>query len=74
MPIIHGPVPDPSEPRRRRAPKGLARLRAKFTYDRQLKEFRKVFARDPADDSELDSFVEEFTREMYNSGWDEIPE
>ena len=55
-------------------PEILTRLRAKFSNDQQVKEFRSVFGRDPANDFELESFVEEFTREMYNSGYDEIPD
>jgi hypothetical protein len=68
------PYPDPEKPKRYRAPKALARLRAKFSYDRQVKEFRRVFGRDPASDGELDVFVETFTLEMYNDGFEEIPD
>ena len=55
-------------------PDRLSQLRASFPYERQLVEFRSVFDRDPQSDSELEGFVDEFTREMYNSGYDEVPE
>ena len=58
MGLDYEPYPDFEKPRRYRAPKALARLRAKFSYDRQVKEFRRVFRRDPASDGELDVFVE----------------
>ena len=70
----YDPNPDPERPRRYRAPRALARLRAQFNYDRQLKEFRRVFGRDPASDGELDVFVETFTLEMYNAGYEQIPD
>ena len=54
-------------------PEGLSRLRAKFTYNQQLQTFRQVFAREPQNDDELDRSVDEYTREMYNSGYNEIP-
>ena len=66
-------IPDPEEPEFEE-PEKLTRLRATFTYDKQLKEFRGVFGRDPSSEDELTSFVEEFTREMYNDGWNEIPD
>ena len=49
-------------------------MRANFPYKQQVAEFRSVFGRDPADDDELDAFVDELTREMYNSGEDFIAE
>ncbi len=55
-------------------PAGLSQLRASFPYDRQVAAFRSVFGREPTSDAELDAFVEEFTREMFNSGYDEVPE
>ena len=33
-----------------------------------------MFGRDPASDGELDVFVETFTLEMYNDGFEEIPD
>lgn len=68
------PHRDPEKPRRFHTPKVLARMRAKLTEDRQRCEFHKVFGRAPTSDDELAAFVDEFTREMYNSGFDEIPE
>ena len=72
MPVFSGPYPDPEEDEHPE-PEGLKRLRAEFTYDRQLETFRQVFGREPQDDEELGQFADEYTREMYNSGYDEIP-
>jgi 3-methyladenine DNA glycosylase/8-oxoguanine DNA glycosylase len=74
MPISDEPYRDPEEddPRRRyKTPKALARLRRKFTLDMQLEAFREVFGRDPKGDDDLEEFVEEYLRELYNSGIDE---
>jgi hypothetical protein len=75
MPIIDGPYRDPAEnrpPRRRKTPKALIRLRRQFTYERQLEVFRRTFEREPANDDELEAFADEYIREMYNSGADEL--
>jgi hypothetical protein len=48
-------------------------LRESYTRDKQLRDFHDVFGREPLSDDELDAFVEEFTLEMYNEGYDEIP-
>lgn len=74
MPISDEPYRDPEEgdpPRRHKTPKALARLRRKFTPDKQLEAFHEVFGRDPRGDDELEEFVEEYLRELYNSGIDE---
>jgi len=74
MPIINGPYGDPEEdepPRGLKAPNALARLKRQFTYEKQLEAFREVFGRDPDTDDELESFAEEYIRELYNSGHDE---
>jgi hypothetical protein len=74
MPIVNGPFPDPEEastPRHRKPPKPLARLKRKFTYERKLAAFIEVYHREPTSDDELDTFSEEYVRELYNSGWDE---
>ncbi len=52
------------------APAALRRLRATLTEERKIEEFRITFGRDPKSDEELDLFVEDMTREMYNSGLD----
>jgi hypothetical protein len=39
----------------------------------KLREFRRTFGREPSGD-DLDTFVEEWTLEMYNAGWDEWSE
>jgi hypothetical protein len=74
MPIVNGPYRDPEkdEPTRgHKAPKVLARLKRRFTYEKRLEAFREVFGRDPGSDDELESFAEEYIRELYNSGYDE---
>jgi hypothetical protein len=74
MPIVNGPYRDPEEnepPRRYRTPKALARLKRRFTYEKQLEVFRETFERDPESDDELEEFTEEYLRELYNSGIDE---
>ena len=38
---------------------------------KKLETFREVFGRDPDSDDELESFAEEYIRELYNSGYDE---
>jgi hypothetical protein len=75
MPTVSGPFRDPEEDkpsRRRKTPKALARMRREFTYERRLASFREAFDRDPASDNELDAYAEEYIRELYNSGLDEI--
>ena len=74
MSIVNGPYRDPERdgPRRRKTPKALARLRQQFTYERQLAAFRDAFQRDPDSDEELGAFAEEYIRELYNSGYDEL--
>lgn len=67
MPLVNGPMPDPSEPQFNE-PQGKSELRATYTYAKQIRDFRRVFQRDPANDSELDSFVEGLLTEMYNDG------
>jgi hypothetical protein len=74
MPKDYEPYHDPGKPRHQRAPKALARLRAKLTYDKQLKAFQDVFGRDPASNAELDAYIEEYTLELYNSELDDFLE
>jgi hypothetical protein len=54
-------------------PKALRRLRANLTDDLKLHKFRTAFDREPSCEEELDLFIEELTREMYNSGCEEWP-
>ena len=49
-----------------------ARLRRQFTSERQLEIVRRTFQREPGNEDELDAFVEEYTRELYNAGADEL--
>lgn len=74
MPIINGPYRDPERdepPTERKTPRALARLQRQFTYEKRLAMFREVFGHDPVSDDELDSFAEEYVRELYNEGYDE---
>jgi hypothetical protein len=66
-----------AKPRRRRGdewdePDALRKLRASLTEDRRLALFRETFDRDPANEDELDLFIETYTLEVYNSGDDEL--
>jgi hypothetical protein len=75
MPIINGPYRDPEEdnpPQRWKASEALTRLKRQFTSEKRLAAFRDVFGRDPASEDELESFAEEYIREVYNSGYDEL--
>jgi hypothetical protein len=75
MPIVNGPFRDPEDdnpPRRRKTPRALARLRRSFTYERKRADFIETFHREPASDDELETFFDEYTRELYNSGRDEV--
>ena len=73
MPVVNGPYHDPEAdgpPPRHKVPKALARLRRQITYEKRLSAFREVFGRDPATDDELESFAEEYIRELYNGGYE----
>jgi hypothetical protein len=73
MPIVNGPFRDPQDddpPRRRKAPKALARMFREFSHEKRKAAFNDVFSRAPASDEELDAFVDEYVRELYNSGLD----
>jgi len=75
MPFINEPYRDPEERRRRkrrRVPRALIRLRRQYTPDLQLADFQERFGREPVTDEELERFVDEHLRELYNSGVDEI--
>jgi len=77
MAIADDPRRDPYDdepPRRHKAPKALRHLRRTLTDEMARKAFEKVFKRPPASETELDTFVESYTLEMYNGGFDEWPE
>lgn len=54
-------------------PKALRRLRAALTEERKVREFRRIFGRDPASEEQLEVFIENLTLEMYNSGHEDWP-
>jgi hypothetical protein len=73
--MSNGPYRDPEEGDRKRSyrtPRILARLRRQYTYDRQLSDFKRIFGRSPQSDDELEAYVEEYLREVYNKGKDSI--
>lgn len=57
-----------------RIPKGLRRFLGQLTYADKLRKFRLAHNRDPADDEEMEAFVTELARGLYNDGWEEWPE
>lgn len=69
MPREFPRTPDPDE-QEYPEPEALARLRANYGRNQQLRDFRRVYGRDPLSDEELEQFVQEFTVEMYNSDTD----
>src|SRR4051812_401021 len=54
-------------------PKALRHLRRTLTEEMALKAFTEVFGREPHP-GELEMFVETYTLEMYNGGFEEWPE
>lgn len=77
MALLNGPYRDPYDddpPRRHKAPKALRHLRRTLTEPMAVKAFTAVFKRPPQSDDELAGFVEEYTLEMYNAGFEEWPE
>jgi hypothetical protein len=73
MPIVNGPFRDPQDDDPslcRKSPKALARMLREFSYEKRLAAFNDAFSRAPASEEELDAFVEEYVRELYNSGLD----
>jgi hypothetical protein len=54
-------------------PEALRHLRRTLTEQMALKAFREAFGR-PPEPGELEVFVENYTLEMYNGGFDEWPE
>ena len=57
-----------------RLPKALRKMLAVLTDEDKLRKFRRAFNRDPASDDELDFFITELARELYNDEYDEWPE
>jgi hypothetical protein len=77
MGTVKGPYRDPgddSPPRRHKEPKQLRHLRQTLTEAMAIEAFTRVFKRSPQSNDELAAFVEEYTLEMYNNGFDEWPE
>lgn len=73
MPIVNGPVRDPWDeepPRRHKEPPALRALRRALTGDKALQAFTRVFKRPPRSEAELEQFIENYTRELYNEGCD----
>ena len=57
-----------------RLPKGLRRLMRIPTYADKLRMFRVVHDRDPGNEEELETFVVDIARQLYNAEQDEWPE
>lgn len=61
-------------PEEGRYPKGLRRLLRALTYEDKLRKFRYAQGREPYNVEELEEFVLEVARELYNVGYDDWPE
>jgi hypothetical protein len=57
-----------------RMPKGLRRLIGMPTYADKLRMFQVVHDRDPESEEELESFIIDIARQLYNAEQDEWPE
>lgn len=57
-----------------RLPKGLRKLLAALTYEDKLRKFRYAHERSPHDEEELDEFIMDLARQMYNADCDEWPD
>jgi hypothetical protein len=55
-------------------PKGLRRLLSQLTYADKLRKFRYAHDRDPESDEEMEAFVIDVARGLYNVGAEEWPE
>jgi len=55
-------------------PKALRHLRRTLTEAMARKSFFEVFGRPPNSETELEVYVEQYTLQMYNGGYDEWPE
>ena len=54
-----------------KTPKALRRLLNQLTEEDKLRKFRYAHERAPTDSDELDRFIEEIARELYNAGFDD---
>ena len=57
-----------------RLPKPLRKMLSSLTEEDKLRKFRSAQQREPASDEELDAFILQLARELYNDDWDEWPE
>jgi hypothetical protein len=57
-----------------RLPRGLRRLLDQLTVQDKYRKFRIGNSREPEDDDEVEEFVQELARGLYNVGADEWPE
>ena len=57
-----------------RLPKELRKLLAALTYKDKLRKFRYAHEREPDSEEEVEDFVVEVARELYNAEYDEWPE
>ncbi len=57
-----------------RLPKGLRKLVSALTLEDKLRKFRYAHEREPRNDEELNTFILEVARELYNADYDEWPE
>ncbi|HEU5117870.1 MAG TPA: hypothetical protein VFT74_14685 [Isosphaeraceae bacterium] len=55
-------------------PRELRALLAALTYEDRLRKFRYAHEREPHNDAEMERFVQNVARELYNAGIDEWPE
>ena len=57
-----------------RLPRGLRRLLDQLTVEDKYRKFRIGNSREPEDDDEVEEFVQELARSLYNVGANEWPE
>lgn len=58
---------------RGRLPRGLRKLIEALSYEDKLRKFRYSQEREPQDDEELEAFILEVARELYNAEYDDWP-
>ena len=63
----------PSMAKRSKEPKALRHLRETLTDVDAVQAFTETKGRPPSSGTELEIFVDVYTREMYNAGYDEWP-
>jgi hypothetical protein len=59
---------------RGRLPKEMRKLLAALKYEDKLRKFRYAHEREPDSDEELEEFIVDVARELYNAEYDEWPE